>query len=108
MAGMIAHFKHQQVSYRAPVVRGFARPFRFPEKRKQPAGSLAPLGCGADDGAIVRGRFEGKARRFLDTPYLQPVCVTAISSNRSLEPLDLREAAACELSIDTASHAAGG
>ena len=56
--------------------------------------------------AVVRDRFEGKARRFLYRPYLERLCVTAISSNRALALLDLRGAAAYELGIDTDANRA--
>ena len=51
--------------------------------------------------AVVRDRFEGKARRFLYRPHLEHVCLTAISSSRDLTLLDLRGAAAYELGVDT-------
>jgi RES domain len=56
--------------------------------------------------AVVRDRFEGKARRFLYRPHLEQLCVTAISSNRELALLDLAEAAAYELGIDTDANRA--
>ncbi|MBB3643732.1 RES family NAD+ phosphorylase [Variovorax atrisoli] len=51
--------------------------------------------------AVVRDRFEGKARRFLYQPHLEQLCVTSISSSRELALLDLRGAAVYELGIDT-------
>jgi len=55
---------------------------------------------------VVRDRFEGKSRRYLYRPHLEALCVTAISSSRELRLLDLREAAAYELGLDTdANHA---
>lgn len=39
--------------------------------------------------AVVRDRFEGKQHRFLFRPYLDALCVTAISSNRELALVDL-------------------
>jgi hypothetical protein len=51
--------------------------------------------------AVVRDRFEGKQRRYLYRPHLEQVCLTAISSSRDLTLLDLREAAAYELGVDT-------
>lgn len=51
--------------------------------------------------AVVRDRFEGKARRFLYRPHLEQLCVTAISSNRKLALLDLTGGAAYELGVDT-------
>jgi hypothetical protein len=51
--------------------------------------------------AVVRDRFEGKAKRYLYRPHLEQVCVTAISSSRDLTLLDLRGAGAYELGIDT-------
>lgn len=51
--------------------------------------------------AVVRDRFEGKARRFLYRPHLEQVCLTAISSSRELNLLDLRGAGAYELGVDT-------
>lgn len=56
--------------------------------------------------AVVRDRFEGKARRFLYRPSLERLCVTAISSNRELALLDLRGAAAYELGVDTDANRA--
>ncbi len=56
--------------------------------------------------AVVRDRFEGKARRVLYRPYLERLCVTAISSNCALALLDLRGAAAYELGIDTDANRA--
>lgn len=56
--------------------------------------------------AVVRDRFEGKARRFLYRPYLERLCVTAISSSRELALLDLRGGAAYELGIDTDANRA--
>lgn len=47
--------------------------------------------------AVVRDRFEGKARRYLYRPHLEQVCLTAISSSRELTLLDLRGAGAYEL-----------
>ncbi len=62
--------------------------------------------------AVVRDRFEGKARRFLYRPYLDQFCLTAISSRRELALLDLTGAAAYEVGVDTdvnraRIHAAG-
>lgn len=55
---------------------------------------------------VVRDRFEGKSRRYLYRPHLESLCVTAISSSRELQLLDLSGAAAYELGIDTdANHA---
>ena len=51
--------------------------------------------------AVVRDRFEGKARRYLYRPHLEQVCLTAISSSRELTLLDLRGAGAYELGVDT-------
>ena len=34
--------------------------------------------------AVVRDRFEGKARRFLYRPHLDQLCVTTISSSREV------------------------
>lgn len=51
--------------------------------------------------AVVRDRFESKTRRYLYLPYLESLCITAISSNRDLRLLDLRKGAAYELGIDT-------
>lgn len=51
--------------------------------------------------AVVRDRFEGKQRRFLYRPYLDGCCVTSISSNRQLALVDLTEAGAYELGVDT-------
>ncbi len=51
--------------------------------------------------AVVRDRFEGKARRYLYRPYLESLCITAISSSRKLRLVDLTGAAAYELGIDT-------
>jgi RES domain-containing protein len=56
--------------------------------------------------AVVRGRFEGKTRRFLYRPYLDQLCATAISSSRELALLDLTGAAAYELGIDTDANRA--
>jgi len=56
--------------------------------------------------AVVRDRFEGKARRVLYRPYLEQLCVTAISSDQPLALLDLRGAAAYELGIDTDANRA--
>jgi len=56
--------------------------------------------------AVVRDRFEGKARRFLYRPHLEQLCVTAISSSRELALLDLAGAAAYELGIDTDANRA--
>ena len=56
--------------------------------------------------AVVRDRFEGKARRFLYRPHLEQLCITAISSSRALTLLDLRGAAAYELGIDTDANRA--
>ncbi|HRD45101.1 MAG TPA: RES family NAD+ phosphorylase [Caulobacter sp.] len=62
--------------------------------------------------AVVRDRFEGKARRFLYRPHLDQLCVAAIASSRELVMLDLRGSAAYELGVDTDAsrardHAAG-
>jgi hypothetical protein len=62
--------------------------------------------------AVIRDRFEGKAKRYLYRPHLEQACVTAISSNRDLTLLDLRGAGAYELGIDTdasraRNHASG-
>lgn len=51
--------------------------------------------------AVVRDRFEGKTRRYLYRPYLDGLCITAISSSRELHLVDLTGAAAYELGIDT-------
>lgn len=51
--------------------------------------------------AIVRDRFEGKARRYLYRPHLDQFCVTAIGSSRELTLLDLTGSAAYEAGIDT-------
>ena len=51
--------------------------------------------------AVVRDRFEGKARRYLYRPHLEQVCLTAVSSSRDLTLLDLRGPAAYELGVDT-------
>ena len=56
--------------------------------------------------AVVRDRFEGKARRFLYRPHLEEICVTEVSSNRGLVLLDLRGAAAYELGLDTDANRA--
>lgn len=56
--------------------------------------------------AVVRDRFEGKARRFLYRPHLEQLCVTSISSSRKLALLDLRGAAAYEIGIDTDANRA--
>jgi hypothetical protein len=56
--------------------------------------------------AVVRDRFEGKAKRFLYRPHLEQIGVTAIRSNRELVLLDLRGAAAYELGIDTDANRA--
>lgn len=58
--------------------------------------------------AVVRDRFEGKAKRYLYRPHLEQVCVTAISSSRDLTLLDLRGAGAYELGIDTDASRARG
>lgn len=62
--------------------------------------------------AVVRDRFEGKAKRFLYRPHLEQLCITSISSDRALALLDLRGPAAYEAGIDTdagraRSHASG-
>ena len=62
--------------------------------------------------AVVRDRFQGKAKRFLYRPHLEQACVAAISSIRVLTLLDLRGAGAYELGIDTdasraRNHASG-
>ena len=51
--------------------------------------------------AVVRDRFEGKARRFLYRPHLEQLCVTSIDSIRALALLDLRGATTYEVGIDT-------
>ena len=51
--------------------------------------------------AVVRDRFEGKARRYLYRPHLEQVCLTAVSSSRDLTLLDLRGPAAYEVGVDT-------
>lgn len=51
--------------------------------------------------AVVRDRFEGKARRYLYRPHLEQVCLTAVSSSRDLTLLDLRGPAAYEIGVDT-------
>ena len=51
--------------------------------------------------AVVRDRFEGKARRFLYRPHREQLCVTSIDSIRASTPLDLRGATAYEVGIDT-------
>jgi hypothetical protein len=56
--------------------------------------------------AVVRDRFEGKAKRFLYRTYLDQLCLTQISSNRALVLLDLRGAAAYELGLDTDANRA--
>jgi hypothetical protein len=56
--------------------------------------------------AVVRDRFEGKARRFLYRPHLDQLCVTTISSSRELALLDLMGAAAYEVGIDTDTNRA--
>jgi len=56
--------------------------------------------------AVVRDRFEGKAKRFLYRPSLERLYVTAISSNRELALLDLRGAAAYDLGVDTDANRA--
>jgi len=56
--------------------------------------------------AVVRDRFEGKARRFLYRPSLERLCVPAISSGRELALLDLRGAASYELGVDTDANRA--
>jgi hypothetical protein len=56
--------------------------------------------------AVVRDRFEGKTRRFLYRPYLEQLCVTAISSSRELALLDLTGAGAYEAGIDTDANRA--
>lgn len=57
-------------------------------------------------GAVVRDRFEGKARRFLYRPHLDRLCVTAISSRRELALLDLTGAGAYEAGVDTDTNRA--
>lgn len=57
---------------------------------------------------VVRDRFEGKARRFLYRPYLETLCITAVSSSRELALVDLTGAAAYELGIDTDTNRARG
>lgn len=56
--------------------------------------------------AVVRDRFEGRTRRFLYRPYLEQLCVTAISSSRELTLLDLTGAGAYEAGIDTDANRA--
>jgi CheY-like chemotaxis protein len=56
--------------------------------------------------AVVRDRFEGKQRRFLYRPYLDALCVTAISSNRELTLIDLTGAGAYEVGVDTDANQA--
>lgn len=51
--------------------------------------------------AVVRDRFEGKARRYLYRPHLEQVCLTTVSSSRELVLLDLRGARAYEIGVDT-------
>jgi len=51
--------------------------------------------------AVVRDRYEGKAKRILYRSYLDQLCLTQISSSRALVLLDLRGAAAYDLGIDT-------
>lgn len=51
--------------------------------------------------AVVRDRFEGKARRFLYRPHLEGLCVTSISSSRELRLIDLSGGAAYEAGVDT-------
>lgn len=51
--------------------------------------------------AVVRDRFEGKARRYLYRPHLEQVCLTTVSSSRELVLLDLRGAGAYEIGVDT-------
>lgn len=57
---------------------------------------------------VVRDRFEGKARRFLYRPHLEALCITAISSGRELNLLDLTGAATYELGLDTDANRARG
>lgn len=56
--------------------------------------------------AVVRDRFEGKQRRFLYRPYLDALCVTAVSSNRELALVDLTGAGAYEVGVDTDANRA--
>jgi len=56
--------------------------------------------------AVIRDRFEGRARRFLYRPHLEQLCVSAIGSSRALTLLDLRGAAAYELGVDTDANRA--
>lgn len=58
--------------------------------------------------AVVRDRFEGKSRRYLYRPYLEGLCITAISSGRELRIVDLSGAATYELGIDTDTSRARG
>jgi len=51
--------------------------------------------------AVIRDRFEGKTRRFLYRPYLDQLCITAISSTRELTLLDLGGGGAYDVGIDT-------
>jgi len=51
--------------------------------------------------AVVRDRYEGKAKRILYRSYLEQLCLTQISSSRALVLLDLRGAAAYDPGIDT-------
>ena len=50
---------------------------------------------------MVRDRFVGKTRRYLYRPTLESLCLTAISSDRELQLLDLTGAASYELGIDS-------
>lgn len=51
--------------------------------------------------AVVRDRFEGKAKRYLYQPFLENLCLTSVSSDRALSLLDLTGAAAYEMGVDT-------
>jgi hypothetical protein len=51
--------------------------------------------------AVVRDRFQGKTRRYLSQPALERLVATEISTQRPLQLVDLRGAAAFELGIDT-------
>lgn len=51
--------------------------------------------------AVVRDHFEGRTLRFLYRPYLEQLCVTAISSGRELALLDLTGGSAYEMGVDT-------
>jgi hypothetical protein len=56
--------------------------------------------------AVVRDRFQGKARRYLSQPELEGLVATEISTTRPLQLVDLRGAAAYELGINTDARGA--